>query len=126
MSELKDYIDLSLKNDYEELSVLSETSVNKLTLYKHKESGNKLVLIKSAYRNDEVFRKLKARNTGGYTPIIYEVCSGEDYLYVLEEFVDGTPLTELLSGEQEISEKAVYKYLIDLCGALQIIQTEVT
>lgn len=123
MSELKDYIDIALENEYEKLSVLSETSVNRLTLYRHIKSGKRLVAIRSGYRNDDVFIKLKSLNTGGCTPMIYEVCSEEDFLYVLEEYVDGTPLSEHLTSAAEIDERDVRKYLIDLCSALEIIHS---
>ena len=123
MSEIKDYIDEALKTEYEELEVLSNTSVNKLVLYRHKESGKKLILIRSGYRNDDVFRKLRAVDTNGYTPVVYEVCSEEDFLFVLEEYVEGAPLTNCLESGKELSEKEICSYLIDICSALEIIHT---
>ena len=121
MSEIKDYIDKSLESEYKELKILNETSVNKLILYQHIESGKKLVLIRSGYRNDEVFRKLKSLNTDGYTPLIYEVCSEEDYLYILEEYVEGKTLSGYLENSEDLSEKNIVKYIRDLCSALEIL-----
>ncbi|MBQ7740228.1 MAG: serine/threonine protein kinase [Eubacterium sp.] len=121
MSELKEYIEKALEKEYKKIGVISETPVNTITVYGHTESGNRLVLIRSGYRNDEVFRKLKSINTGGLMPIIYEVCSEEDFLYVLEEYIDGRSLTDYLSGECDYTERELYKFLVDICAALEII-----
>ena len=123
MSEIKDYIDRSLKSEYKELKILNETSVNKLVLYQHIYSGEKLVLIRSGYRNDEVFRKLKSMNTDGYTPVIYEVCSEDDYLYIIEEYVEGKTLSGYLENSEDLSEKDIIKYIKDLCCALEILHS---
>ncbi len=123
MSEIKDYIDRSLQSEYKELKNLSETSVTKITLYQHKESGKELLLIRSGYRNDEVFRKLKSLNTNGYTPLIYEVCSEDDYLYILEEYVEGKTLASYLENGEALSEKDIVKYVKDLCCALEILHS---
>lgn len=123
MSEIKDYIDRSLESEYKELKILNETSVNRLILYQHIDSGEKLVLIRSGYRNDEVFRKLKSLNTNGYTPLIYEVCSEDDYLYILEEYVEGKTLSGYLESGENLSEKDVVKYVKDLCCALEILHS---
>ncbi len=123
MSELKNYIFDTLKNEYEKLGVLSETSVNSLTAYRHTNSGKKLVLIQSAYRNDDVFRKLRGVNTNGFTPMIYEVSGEEDFLFVLEEYVEGTPLSCFLKEDKKISDSELKGYLLDLCDALGIIHS---
>lgn len=121
MSNLKDYIDNTLNNEYEFEKILSETAVNRLTLYKHKSSQNQLVLIQSNYRNDDVFRKLKGLDTNEYLPVIYEVCSEDDYLYVLEEYIDGETLADIMQNREKISNQEIKKYLIDLCNALEIL-----
>lgn len=121
MSNLKNYIDSTLNNEYEFEKILSETAVNRLTLYKHNSSQNQLVLIQSNYRNDDVFRKLKSLDTNEYLPMIYEVCSEDDYLYVLEEYIDGKTLADIMQSGRHISNREIKKYLTDLCNALEIL-----
>ncbi len=121
MSEILDYINSSLNGEYDNRGVISETSVNRLTLFEHKKSGKRLVLIKSAYRNDDVFLRLKGYETEGRTPVVYEVCSEEDFLYVLEEYVEGKLLSDYMNGKEELEEKSIYKYLFDICSALELI-----
>lgn len=121
MSQLKEYIDKTLNDEYIMIKVLSESAVNKLMLYKQKTTDNQLVLIKSNYRNDDVFRKLKSTDTNGYLPQIYEVCSEDDYLYVLEEYIYGTTLFDMMKSKREFTVNEVKKLLIDLCNALQIL-----
>lgn len=121
MSELLDYIQATLETEYENEGLLHKTSVNELMLYRHKDTDKRLVFIRSALRNDEVFRRLKGIDTGGLTPTIYEVCSEEDCLYVLEEYVAGRPLSDYLSDGEALPERDVIAYLKDLCGALEIL-----
>lgn len=121
MSELKSYIDDTLSSDYELVKELSKTAVNELLLYRHKKNDKKLVVIKSYNRNDDVFRTLKSIDSKGYLPFIYEVSSEEDYLLVLEEYIDGTSLVEILNTSQHIQADKVKSYLIDLCISLEIL-----
>ncbi|MBR0413905.1 MAG: serine/threonine protein kinase [Clostridia bacterium] len=123
MSDIKEYIDKTLQEEYTYLKTLSETSINTLKLYQHNSSGKKLVTIESKYRNDEVFRALRGLNTHGYTPRIYEVASEEDFLFVLEEFIEGEPLSDYLTGKKELSKPQIVDILIDLCTALEILHS---
>ena len=94
MSDIKQYIDDALEKEYTFLKTVSETSINTLRLYQNKTSRKKLLIIESKHRNDEVFRALRSINTHGYTPRIYEVASEDDFLLVLEEFIEGESLSD--------------------------------
>ncbi|MBE6816924.1 MAG: serine/threonine protein kinase [Ruminococcaceae bacterium] len=121
MSEIKDYIDTALNDAYTKTQVLRDTSVNTIVCYEKNDTAQKLIYIKSAYRNDEVFRKLKNIDTMSFVPMIYEVSSEDDYLYVLEEYIEGKSLADYLSEQKQFSKAEIKSILCDLCDALQIL-----
>ncbi|MDO7205403.1 hypothetical protein Q5M85_16065 [Paraclostridium bifermentans] len=50
---------------------------------------------------------------------IYEAFEYEDKLIIIEEFISGHTLQEILKKEGMISEDIVVKYMIELCNALK-------
>ena len=121
MSEIKDYIDTALKNEYTKTKVLRDTSVNTIECYEKNDTAQKVVLIRSAYRNDEVFRKLKGIDTMSFLPMIYEVTSEDNYLYVLEEYIEGMSLADYMLADKLFSKSEIKSILDNLCDALQIL-----
>lgn len=120
MSELKEYIDNYLDKEYKEIKVLSDTAVNKLTVYEHCKTGKKIVLIRSFNRNDEVFRILKAKDTNGLLPMIYEVAGEDDALYVLEEYIEGENLFKKYANTQPTQDE-LKKMLLSICDSMTIL-----
>ena len=121
MSELKEYIDNYLDKEYKEIKVLSDTAVNKLTVYEHCKTGKNIVLIRSFNRNDEVFRILKAKDTNGLLPMIYEVAGEDDALYVLEEYIEGENLFKKYANTQP-TQNELKKMLLSICDSMTILQ----
>lgn len=113
---LKQYIDASLKNEFTKMKVLSETDYASLTVYKHNSTENKIVLVSSRVRNDHIYRALKNVNCK-YLPKIFDICSCDKALYVLEEFIDGKPLSSIM-GEGLIAVPSACKYICNVCDAL--------
>lgn len=122
MSELKNYIDGCLKSEYREIGVLSDTAVNRLTVYEHCETGKKLVLIRSLNRNDEVFRALKSKNTNGLLPMIYEVAGEDDALYVLEEYIEGEHLFKRYCNTQP-TQSELKNILLSICDSMEFLHS---
>lgn len=54
-------------------------------------------------------------------PRIKEVFELEDRLYIIEEFINGYTLQEIIEKEGNIDEKLVVKYIVSLCDILDII-----
>lgn len=52
-------------------------------------------------------------------PRIYEVFEYKDKLIIIEEFINGYTLQEILEKENELNEDRVIKYMIELCEALE-------
>lgn len=123
MSELKNYIDTALKNEYKEVKVLSDTAVNKLTVYEHCKTGKRLVLIRSLNRNDEVFRALKSKDTNGLLPMIYEVAGEDDALYILEEYIEGENLFKKYENTQP-SPSELKSILISICESMEMLHSQ--
>ena len=119
MSQLQEYIETCLNDEYTFESVISKNAVNELKLYTHQKSGQKIILIKSVYRNDDVFRVLKNMAPTHILPAIYEVASEEDYFLVLEEYIQGEPLDKKMQDELSLAQ--IKQILIDLCEALEIL-----
>ena len=76
-NELLDYIDDKLSADFTEKAVLKQTEFGKVALYRHKKSGENLIKIISANRNDDVFRRLRGKKSP-HLPCIYDVCSTDE------------------------------------------------
>ena len=83
MNELVNYIFSSLDDDFEFEKKLSQNAISELSLYKHKETKQSVLLLKTFNRNDDVFRKLNTVDMHGYLPQIYIVASDDEALYVL-------------------------------------------
>lgn len=95
-SSLTDYIENTLRTEYAFVRTLSDRAIGKTELYR-KNTGEFLVKITSYHRNDHVFRLLRGKVLQSL-PKIYEVASAQDALTVLEEYVDGNTLAEVLEN----------------------------
>lgn len=115
-NDLKDYIDTNLEKNYHKLATIKNTENSKIYLYQNNSNHQKLVKRVSKYRNDDVFRKIRNLNINNLMSI-YEVCSDDDSLIVLEEFIEGKSLLTILE-EETLSAKTACKYAYQICNAL--------
>lgn len=115
-NELRAYIDSNLEENYEKITSAKASEHNEVIFFKHNESEKMLVERISSNRNDDVFRILKGRKIPNLERI-YEVCSDEDALIVLEEFIEGKSLLEILDGGR-LPVKTACRYACDICDAL--------
>lgn len=120
--QLREYIDLSLSDCYTKVGQFSKTAFSTVECFKHNETGNKLVKIISYNRNDHVYRKLEHLSSPNL-PKIYTVCSDDEYLCVLEEFIDGKTLAEV-AGDSTIPLKTACQYMCDVCSGLSQLHNE--
>lgn len=121
MSIYGNYIDETLKSEYALIKVFKDDEFSEISLFEHKTSKNKLIKIISKNRNDHIFRKLRGLKHKNL-PVIFDVCSDEDNLLVLESYVEGKSLSEKLKEDTIKPEKAV-KYILDICYALQFLHS---
>lgn len=121
MSQYSEFISDILKTDYSLQQILKDTDDSIIELYKHNSSDNKLVLIKSSNRNDHIYRKLRGKPHNNL-PTVYDVCSDDDYVWVLESFVEGVTLDEKVRQNQS-NEKEIVSYIFDICSALSSLHS---
>ena len=67
--------------------------------------------------NIDIFRQLKDHPVAGI-PKIYEIYEEDSRLTVIEEFIQGETLDEILETQGELSNETVYHYIIQLCDIL--------
>lgn len=118
-NELKQYIDTKLEKNFKKLATLKNSSKSIVVLFRHNKTGKKLVKRISNNRNDEIYRLLKSKTSDNLCQI-YEVCSDDKHLIILEEFIEGNNLSELIQ-KTNINKKTACKYVIQLCDALTFL-----
>ncbi|WP_343343631.1 serine/threonine-protein kinase [Terrisporobacter petrolearius] len=67
----------------------------------------------------EVIKNINCKNI----PKIYEILEKENQLIIIEEFINGNTLQEIVEKEKKLREKEVIEYMISLCDALYEIHS---
>ncbi|MBP3458864.1 MAG: serine/threonine protein kinase [Lachnospiraceae bacterium] len=101
---------------YEDIAEIN--AEHKIFLVQHRET--KKIFIKKILNvfNLSVFQYLQA-NPIKNTPHIYEVMEDGDRLILIEEYISGSTLEELLNKQGSFSEAQVINYMIQLCTILE-------
>lgn len=118
---LMTYFENNLSENFQKLNTVRKNEVNKIEIYRHKKTGKKLVKIETENRNENVFRKLIGVKNE-HLPKIYDVCSAQEKIIVLEEYIDGTALS-CIAENNGLSKKEALKYVIDICCALSVLHS---
>lgn len=122
MSTYENFLDDILKSEYVSEKAFKSSGGNSILLFKHKTLGTRLVKITSENRNDDCLRVLRGENHKNL-PKVLEVCSCEEHLLVLEEFVEGELLSErLLKGS--LSESDVLSVILQILEALGFLHSK--
>lgn len=117
ISDLRRYMEHSLAEHYTQVITFKDREDSFVSLYAHKDTGQKMLLRRSGNRNDGVYRALRGKRLCNL-PMVLEVCSEEAHLLVLEEYIEGRTLDKILDNGQLTSAQAA-AYTIDLCHALE-------
>ena len=117
ISDLRRYMEKSLAEHYTQVITFKDREDSFVSLYAHKDSGQKVLLRRSGNRNDGVYRALRGKRLCNL-PMVLEVCSEEAHLLVLEEYIEGRTLDKILDSGQLTSAQAA-AYTTDLCHALE-------
>lgn len=118
-NELKLYINENLNKHFNKLITVKDTDKSKIYIFEHKKSSKKILQRISKNRNDAVFRELMHIKNNSLVNIL-EVCSDDDNLIVLEEYIDGTNLYEILQ-KGNLDKKTALKYTSNICDALIVL-----
>ena len=101
---------------YREIAVLNRE--HGVTLVQHMESGRIFVKKVLVTYDAEVFRYLQRRHVP-HTPEIYAVVEDGDRLTVIEEYISGRSLREILDREGTLTETRAEDIIKQLCEILQ-------
>ena len=95
---------------------------HEIFLVQHQETGKFYVQKVLDVYNHAVFQQLTAHPVPG-TPRIYEAVENDSRLIVIEEYIPGTTLQELLDTEGTLPEAQVIEYMIQLCSVLHSLHS---
>ena len=123
MSELSNYIDEYLKTEYTLKSTLKDSVQSSVYLYQKNDSAKQIVKISQKNRNDHVLRRLRGQLNKN-TATIYEVCSNDEDVTVLEEYISGSTLGHIVEANGgTLKRELAVKYALDICNGLVFIHS---
>lgn len=108
----------SLQKEFEQCSLLKESERSRISLLRHKKSGEKFIL-RSFHGSPEVYQAL-LDYTCPYLPKVLEVGTNGEENLVLEEFIQGDTLDFLLKGDL-FTVNDTKRIITDVCRALWVI-----
>lgn len=113
-----DKLDKNKPSNYEELTLLYSNKKSRIFL--SKSNVNNKIYVKKVLNifNKDVYEKLKELNSINL-PKIYEIFEKNDKLIVIEEFINGVTIEDILNEGKKIDKEIALKYMIDLCEALE-------
>lgn len=114
-------VDMKLETElrlsyYKEIADVDE--VHQVKLVQHTESGKVFVLKTLHIYDMEVFSYL-AKNPSKGTPRIVDLIEDDGTLYVIDEYITGSTLQELLQASGPFSEHDTVEYIDQLCNILR-------
>lgn len=116
------YIESSLSAQYTKKATYKNSSDSQVFLYQNKNNHKYVIKRFTRNRNDDVFRALKNRRHKNIVQI-YEVCADEQgAIIVLEEYVEGETLSEILEKEK-LDKKTVCNIALQICDALTYLHS---
>lgn len=106
---------------YETLIELNNSSKSKVELVK--DNNNKIYIKKTlTHYNIKVYEKIRELENP-HIPKIYELLEVNQSLIVIEEFINGQTLEEILNENKTLEEEKVIEYMIPLCDFLNSIHS---
>lgn len=109
-----------LKKEYAVVQTIREDEEKSLLKVRH-QNGGEYFFVRMFKGDPVVYRKLLKKKSL-YLPEIYEVASDENRVLVIEEFIAGDSLHEMMEGVRFL-EKETKKIAIDICKALYVLHS---
>lgn len=123
MNERYKYILTTIENEYDVDTVLRENERVRISSYTKKSDDKaRIVLISAKGLNEAVLKKLIGESNK-HLPQIYDVCSSDEDTVILEEYIPGCRLSDILS-QKDLSSSQAVKYCIGICDALEFLHSE--
>ena len=123
MNEKYKYILKTLEEEYTADTVFRENEKSRIVSYTgNNDEGNKVVLIVAHVNNAAVFKKLVGEKHA-HLPVIYDYCIDGDETVILEQFVAGCRLSDILD-EKNLTKTASVNYCLNVCDALEFLHSK--
>lgn len=120
MSNIYDFLSEQIRSEFEPVRILRETERGRVALLRHRRSSSPYIL-RSISGPSDVYRRLLLVDCPSL-PHIYEVAEGDGQTLVLEEYIRGDTLYELLKGSR-FTVKEAKTIALELCGALHTLHS---
>lgn len=112
------WLETVLNEQYQFVKCIRKTDNKEITVLEHK-TLKKRIIKRTFYGNAEVYRKL-VKLEHKNIPEILEVTESGDMVTILEEYIEGVTLSELIEDGVYV-EKTVKKFMSELCDVLSFI-----
>ena len=114
----------SIKEQFTFVKVLYKGNDSFLWLVEAKDNGNYYIL-KRLHQTDLPISQIQNINCTGI-PKIYKVMTDEEYTYIIEEYIQGKTLEQIISNNSvdNISENDIKRIFISLCKTLKLLHDD--
>mgnify|MGYP002623639346 CR=1 FL=1 len=120
MNERYRYILSTLEKEYTVDTVFRENENSRIVSYLSNENeSNRIVLIVTRTGNESVLKKLIGEENG-FLPQIYDYCVDGDETVILEQFITGCRLSDIMA-QKSLSKGQAVSYAINICSALDFL-----
>lgn len=110
-----------IKKEYQFVKSLKKTEASQVLVYKNKATDKKMI-VRYIIDGIEIYESLLTVKSK-YLPQIYEVVRGEDKAIVLEEYIEGMNVGDVLEGGV-YNEKGVVEVCRQVCDALTVLHSK--
>lgn len=112
-----------IESKYSELAQLNNSK--KSDVYLVQDVLDRRIYIKKELKNYniEVYKQIKNIQSI-YMARVYEIFKCDDTLVVIEEFINGRTLEQIIDNEGPLNEDVAIKYIMDLCSILDILHNQ--
>lgn len=107
-----------IKNEYQFVKALRRTDVSKVCVYRNKQT-EKNVIVRYIKDGIDIYEKLLEVRSE-FLPQIYEVVRGNDEAIVMEEYIEGMSVGDVLQGGL-YTEEGVVQICRHVCDALSVL-----
>ena len=112
-----------LGDGYEVVDILKESATGAVALLYDRIGKQVCVLKQRAIPSKAIYQKLKEMENP-YIPSIYRLLERNGQLFIIEEFIDGRTLADILRYDGKLNEKKAIHVLQELCECLRPLHKE--
>ena len=112
--------------DYIEIiDCISDKDESKVYIVKDKNAGIQLVMREILYSESTYNLYSKLRDIKNpYLPIVYDIQTDKDKLYIIEEYAEGVTLSKMISGGHIFSDAETKNIALMLCDVLSVLHNQ--